>query len=256
LLEGESAEVLASQAARPESELPSFWLSFAPVALPLLLIALAATVDVSLKHASVETRASFPTWLAQTIQFLGNKNVALFLGAIIAVAVHVRQRKIAGAKFGSLLGRPLELAGVMILIVSAGGAFGASIQNAGVGEQVRSLAGGHALNNVLLAWAVTALIRGAQGSATVATIAGVGIMASIAGKEGYGVHPIYIFLAIGFGSKCLLWMNDAGFWIVSRMSGLTQGEMLRSWSVVISLISVLGLIEVLIVSSIWPQLPF
>ncbi len=256
LLEGESAEALALQAARPESELPAFWPSFAPVALPLLLIALAATVDVSLKHASAETRASFPAGLAQAIQFLGNKNVALFLGAIIAVAVHVRQRKIAGAKFGSLLGRPLELAGVMILIVSAGGAFGASIQNAGVGEQVRTLAGGHALNHVLLAWAVTAIIRGAQGSATVATIAGVGIMASIAGKEGYGVHPIYIFLAIGFGSKCLLWMNDAGFWIVSRMSGLTQGEMLRSWSVVISLISVLGLIEVLIVSTLWPQLPF
>jgi len=255
-LEGESAEVLAAQAARPESELPGFWWSFAPVLLPLLLIALSATVDVVLKHVTPETAAAVPAALVQLIQFLGNKNVALFLGALIAVTVHARQKRIHWKRIGSLLSRPLEIAGVMILIVSAGGAFGATIQNAGVGDQVRALAGGHVLNHVLLAWVITVIIRGAQGSATVATIAGVGVMLSIAGSGGFGVHPLYIFLAIGFGSKGLLWMNDAGFWIVARMSGLTQGEMLRSWSVVVSLISVYGLIEVLVVSALWPQLPF
>ncbi len=81
-------------------------------------------------------------------------------------------------------------------------------------------------------------------------------MTSIAGHGGFGVHPLYVFLAIGFGSKCLPWMNDAGFWIVSRMSGLTQGEMLRTWSPVLTLISVFGLVEVLLVSALWPQLPF
>ena len=256
LLEGESAAALAAAASRPESELPAFWPSFSPVFLPLVLIAIAATFDVVLKHASAGTRANVPAGLVQLIQFLGNKNVALSLGAIIAVAVHVRQRSIPWKKIGGLLSRPIEIAGVMILIVSAGGAFGATIQNAGVGDQVRALAGGHALNHVLLAWFITAIIRGAQGSATVATIAGVGVMMSIAGTGGFGVHPLYIFLAIGFGSKCLLWMNDAGFWIVARMSGLTQGEMLKSWSVVVSLISIYGLIEVLIASEIWPQLPF
>ncbi len=255
-LEGESAEMLATQAARPESELPAFWPSFAPVFLPIVLIAIAATFDVVLKYASAATRASVSPALVQLIHFLGNKNVALSLGAIIALAVHARQKHIPWKKIGSVLGRPVELAGVMILIVSAGGAFGATIQNAGVGDQVRALAGGHVLNHVLLAWTITLIIRGAQGSATVATIAGVGVMMSIAGTGGFGVHPLYIYLAIGFGSKGLLWMNDAGFWIVARMSGLTQSEMLKSWSVVVSLISVYGLIEVLIASALWPQLPF
>jgi len=254
-LEGESAETVAAQAARPETELPSFWPSFAPVFLPLVLIAAAACLDVTLKHASEATRSAVPAGFVQTLQFLGNKNIALLLGAVIALAVHARQKKLGWRRIGSLLGRPLETAGIIILIVSAGGAYGASIQNAGVGDQVRELAGGHVLNHVLLAWVITAVIRGAQGSATVATIAGVGIMASIAGTGGYGVHPLYILLAIGFGSKCLPWMNDAGFWVVSRMSGLTQGEMLRSWSPVLSFISVLGLIEVLVASAIWPQLP-
>lgn len=255
-LEGESADVLAAQTAKPESELPGFWVSIAPVVLPLVLIAAAATLDAVLKHTSAATRASVPSWLGEMVQFLGNKNVALLLGAIIALAVHARQKKLVWSRLASQLGKPVEMAGVLILIVSAGGAFGGMIQKAGIGEQVRTLAGGQPLNHVLLAWLITVIIRGAQGSATVATIAGAGVMMSIAGAGGFGVHPLYIFLAIGFGSKGLLWMNDAGFWIVARMSGLTQGEMLKSWSVVISLISVYGLIEVLIASTLWPQLPF
>ena len=255
-LEGETAESLDALAAKPESELPAFLPSIAPVVLPLILIAAAATLDAVLKHATAETRASMPAAVVQVVQFLGNKNVALLLGALIALAVNANQKNISWKQIGSRLGKPVEMAGVMILIVSAGGAFGGMIQNAGVGEQVRALAGGHPLNYVFLAWLVTIIIRGAQGSATVATIAGAGVMMSIAGTAGFGVHPLYIFLAIGFGSKGLLWMNDAGFWIVARMSGLTQGEMLKSWSVVISLISLYGLVEVLIVSAIWPQLPF
>lgn len=232
---------------RPEAELPGFWISIAPVILPLGLIAIDATATLV---------ATLPEGLASTLHFLGNKNVALFLGALIALGLQARQKKIGWRKVATLFGPPLETAGIIILIVAAGGAYGAMIKNAGVGESIRALAGDNHLNPVLLAWTITALIRGAQGSATVATIAGAGVMMSVAGHGGFGVHPLYVFLAIGFGSKCFPWMNDAGFWIVSRMSGLTQGEMLRTWSPVLSLISILGLIEVWIASSIWPQLPF
>jgi gluconate:H+ symporter, GntP family len=257
-------EVVAAQAPRPEAELPGFWISIAPVLLPLALIAADATATFPAigKHMSVGATAA--------LHFFGNKNVALFLGALIALAVQARQKHIAWRRIGTLFGPPLETAGIIILIVSAGGAYGALIKNAGIGDQLKAFALGDHPNHpfvaqmltglihhhVLLAWLITALIRGAQGSATVATIAGAGLMVSVAGHGGFAVHPIYIFLAIGFGSKCLPWMNDAGFWVVSRMSGLTQGEMLRTWSPVLSLISVLGLIEVLIASSLWPQLPF
>jgi GntP family gluconate:H+ symporter len=236
-----------AQGQRPESELPGFWISIAPVVLPLALIALDATAKL--------TRV-LPASTASVLHFLGNKNVALFLGALIALRLQARQKEIPWRRIGTLFGPPLETAGIIILIVAAGGAYGAMIKAAGVGESIRAMAGDDHLNPVLLGWIVTALIRGAQGSATVATIAGAGIMMSIAGHGGFGMHPLYVFLAIGFGSKCFPWMNDAGFWIVSRMSGLTQGEMLRTWSPVLTLISVLGLIELLIVSTLWPNLPF
>lgn len=232
---------------RDEAELPGFWVSIAPVVLPLALIALDATLPFI---------APLPPRVTAFVHFLGNKNVALFLGALIALGVQARQKKVAWRRIGALFGPPLETAGVIILIVSAGGAYGAMIKNAGVGESIRALVGTDRLNPVLLAWTITALIRGAQGSATVATIAGASLMTSIAGQAGFGVHPLYIYLAIGFGSKCLPWMNDAGFWIVSRMSGLTQGEMLRTWSPVLTLISVFGLIELWILSTFWPRLPF
>ncbi len=244
-----------------EANLPGFWISIAPVLLPLALIAIDATATVT--HA-------LPAKSAAGLHFLGNKNVALFFGAVVALGLQAHRKHIGWRKIGSLLGSPLETAGIIILIVSAGGAYGMMIKNAGVGAQLQDFTLGHHPNHpmlaaaltslihhhVLLAWVITALIRGAQGSATVATIAGAGVMMSIAGHDGFSVHPLYIFLAIGFGSKCLPWMNDAGFWIVSRLSGLSQGEMLRTWSPVLSLISVLGLIEVLIASTLWPHLPF
>jgi GntP family gluconate:H+ symporter len=65
-------------------------------------------------------------------------------------------------------------------------------------------------------------------------------------------HPVYIFLAIGFGSMVISWMNDSGFWVVGRMSGFTEKETFRTWTLVFGLCGVVGIIEVLIVSAILP----
>lgn len=270
----------APDQAAADVALPGFWISIAPVLLPLGLILLDASVKVALATAKAPIPGSPATGpllsflgsapVATALHFFGNKNVALFVGAVIALGLQARRQQIGWRKIGTLLGAPLETAGIIILIVSAGGAYGAMIKDAGVGAQIQNFTLGshpnhpviaHLLTSlihhqVLLAWLITLLIRGAQGSATVATITGAGLIVSIAGATGFTVDPVYIFLAVGFGSKGLSWMNDAGFWIVTRMSALTQGEMLRTWSPLLTLISVLGLIEVLIASTLWPHLPF
>ena len=72
---------------------------------------------------------------------------------------------------------------------------------------------------------VTAFIRIAQGSATVSMITGVGLMAAVIGDgNALGYHKALVFLAIGFGSITLSWMNDSGFWVVQRLSGFTEKE--------------------------------
>lgn len=242
---GASLESLALLAARPESELPSFPLAIAPVLVPFALISASSIVDVM--------RGGVAPALKMAVDFLGDKNVALVLGAVIALLVHAFQARIPWRRVGTLLGAPLETGAMIILIVSAGGAYGSMINRSGLGETVRGLAGGHAINYVLLAWTLSMVMRAAVGSATVAMITAVAIVSSVAGPAGFGVSPLYILAAIGFGAKMLSWMNDAGFWVISRISGLTQGEALRTWSVMSSLMGLLGLAEVLLLSSIWPH---
>jgi gluconate:H+ symporter, GntP family len=245
---GSSLSSLNDVAGRREEELPGFAVSIAPVLLPVFLIALASSLS--------GWGARVSPGVAQVIAFLGNKNIAMLIGACIALAVYARQKKIGIKKVGEFLGSPLETAGVIILITAAGGAYGTMIKNSGVGDSVRTLAAGSQINYVLLAWTLAAVVRVAQGSATVAIITASSIVLSIAGPEGFGVHPFYIFIAVGYGATILSWMNDSGFWIFSRLGGLTEGETLRSWTVLLTIISIVGLIEAWVLSAIWPNLWF
>jgi GntP family gluconate:H+ symporter len=67
-------------------------------------------------------------------------------------------------------------------------------------------------------------------------------------------HPVYIYLAIGFGSMTVSWMNDSGFWVVAKLSGFTQGQMLSTWTVTLAIMSVLGIIQTLILSFLFPMI--
>jgi GntP family gluconate:H+ symporter len=131
---------------KPESELPSFFWSILPVILPIALISLASTFVVirgSFPGAvaalgGAENFAALHRWVA----FFGNKNIALFLGAGIALAVLARRRAMSFRQIEELIGPPIETAGVIILITSAGGAFGLMLRNAGGGRRHQDGGGG------------------------------------------------------------------------------------------------------------------
>jgi H+/gluconate symporter-like permease len=194
--------------------------------------------------------------LHRWIEFIGNRNIALFLGAVIAMAVLARQKGYSVARICELIGPPFETAGVIILITSAGGAFGLMLKNAGVGEAIKAIASGYQINNlllILLSYLVACVIRIAQGSATVAMLTTAGIMLPILNSgAGLPYHSVYIFLAIGFGAMILSWMNDSGFWVVSKLSGFTEKETLKSWTVVVTVNSVAGLIVTLVAAWLFP----
>ncbi|HMP81469.1 MAG TPA: SLC13 family permease [Verrucomicrobiota bacterium] len=245
---------------KPESELPSFFWSIAPVILPIALIGIASFFD-----AGVKNPASFQ-WLiglfggddgfktaARVAEFIGNRNMALLFGAVIAMGVLIRQKKIAFAKLGTMIGPSLETAGVIILITSAGGAFGLMLKHAGVGDAVKSVAGGASINLVFLAWLVSSVIRIAQGSATVAMLTTSAMIYPVmtSGPE-LPYHPVYIFMAIGYGSMICSWMNDSGFWVVGKLSGFTEKQTLKTWTSAVTVISVAGLIECLALSALLP----
>ena len=97
------------------------------------------------------------------------------------------------------------------------------------------------------------MLRIAQGATTVAlltTAAMLQPMIATAGALPY--HPIYIFLAIGFGGMILSWMNDSGFWVIGRLSGFNERQTLRTWTVLLTFNSIVGLLTVLILSKLLP----
>lgn len=243
---GTSLADLQAIVATSDAHLPSFTWSILPILVPIALISLASFL------AAFGGAKSFPG-IYPVVEFIGNRNVALLIGAGIAMTLLARHKGYSIATICQKIGPPFETAGVIILITSAGGAFGLMLKNAGVGEAVRQLFDGQAINYVLLSWLVAFVIRLAQGSATVAMLTTAAMMLPILNSAGgLSYHPIYIFMAIGFGAMGFSWMNDSGFWVVSRLSGLTEKETLKSWSMVVTVNSVVGLIQTLIFSAILP----
>lgn len=182
-------------------------------------------------------------------------STAVFLIGVAAATWLIHAK--AGKKltnFGKLCSGPLETAGVIILITSAGGAFGTMIQNTGIATTVSDIAKLYSINMIFLAWAVTAFVRIAQGSATVSMLTGAGLMAAILNQPGFELpyHELYIFLAIGFGSITCSWMNDSGFWIVGRLSGFTEKQTLANWTPMLTLIAVVGLLQTWAMSEVLP----
>ncbi len=143
-------------------------------------------------------------------------------------------------------------AGMIILITAAGGVFGGILQETGIGERIQGLATEYKIGVLPLAFVVTALIRTAQGSATVAMVTSVGILSTFAAPETLGFHPVYLALIIGCASKITPWMNDSGFWVVCKTSGLTERETLRSMSVMFTLMGVVGSVLVVIAAKLFP----
>ena len=254
---GSSLDELGKIVNKKDGELPGFCVSVLPVLLPVVLISMVTFLGLAAKFG-MTVSPELKKWL----EFVGNKNVAMFIAALIAMYTLAKQRGWTMEKLGESMGTPLETAGVIILITGAGGAFGSMIGHSGIGDTIKEigkdLEGGTALM-LFMAWLLTAVIRAAQGSATVSMITGSGIMAPILASMletgTLGCHPIYFCLAIGFGAFPLSWMNDSGFWVVQRMSGFTEKETLKTWTVMLTAIGVVGIIQVILMATVLPLKP-
>ena len=127
------------------------------------------------------------------------------------------------------------------------------IKHSGIGEAIKITTANFQVHYLFLAWIIAAVMKTAQGSGTVAMITTSSIMVALIGTSiDLPYHPIYVLMAIGFGSCFISWMNDSGFWVVAKMSGLTEKETLQTWTLILASFSVVGLILVLIVSTILP----
>jgi gluconate:H+ symporter, GntP family len=233
---------LEKAASAPEEKLPGFWISLAPIALPVLLIV-----------SSMAANAWAPGGaLTEIAALLGNPNMALLIAAAVAVWVLVRQKHVRLASLAGPLEGAIASGGLIVLITAAGGAFGAMLQKAGLGDELGKLSTALGLSHVMLAYLLSAMFKLAQGSGTVAMIASSAIMLPLIAASPPDHHPVYVFVALAAGSQMGAWMNDSGFWAFTSMAGLTELESLKSRSVMLAILSLTGLAVALLGSRLIP----
>ena len=173
--------------------------------------------------------------------------VALLAGVIVAMFTLGAASGMDRGRISSSVGGALPAIAGILLIVAAGGGFKQMLIDAGVGNVVADAARDANISALLLGWLVAVGIRLATGSATVATITAAGIVAPLAtGLDRPGVA--LLVLAIGAGSLFFSHVNDAGFWLVKEYFGLTVGQTIKTWSVMETIISVVGLVGVLLLN--------
>ena len=234
---------IASVAATEDRVLPPLLWSILPIALPVVLLGIGSVVDVMGWLDADST-------IAGVVGFVCEKNVALAVGCLVSLAL---VRYLEPSKRKTLISRSIASAGGIILITAAGGALGAILAQAGVEQAVGDLASAVSGLWILpLAFGVTAAIRTLQGSATVAMITAAGILQGLADPTSLGFHPVYLAMAIGSGSKPVSWMTDSAFWVITRMSGMTEAEALKTVSPMSTAMGCSALIVTMVVASVFP----
>ena len=232
-----------------DEDLPPLWISILPVLLPVILIA--GNTFTGMYVSASDLTGSFLGTTINALNFVGDPNIALLISA--GIAMLLLNRKLKDRKqFEKVLTDALLSAGMIILITSAGGTFGKMLQQTNIGEGISEIAGNYQTAILPLAFLITAVIRTAQGSATVAMVTTIGIMSGFGDTAQLGFHPVYLAMVIGCGSKIIPWMNDSAFWIITKMTGMEEKETIRFFSYLLTVMGIAGLFISMILSKLLP----
>jgi GntP family gluconate:H+ symporter len=233
----EPADIGALFSAPPKApRQPSFGVSLLIILLPVILM-LGSTL------AKVAMSPENP--VALTLKFLGEPLIALGLAVIAAVICLGWAAGMPRAEVGNTLRKALAPIAVLLLTIGAGGGLKQTLLDAGVSQTISKVAEGAHMPYLLLAWLIAVALRQATGSATVATTTTAGILAPMmAGLA--ATQSSLVALAIGAGSVFFCHVNDAGFWMVREYFGLQLKQTIWVWSVLQTIVSVVGLVGTLV----------
>jgi GntP family gluconate:H+ symporter len=241
-------EDLRLVASKEDKNLPALFVSLLPILVPLVLIIANTAITNLAPHGSAYSMNQF----FGIIKFLGDKNIAIVIGGTLALLVMVKNKKQKGESLTTFVQAALMSGGGIILITAAGGAFGGTLQQSGISAKIAAMTSGYQMALIPMAFFISAIVRTAQGSATVALITASGILSGMASQADLTFNPVYIGLAIGCGSKLVPWMNDAGFWIFCKLTDLTEKEALKTVSPLLAVMGLTGLIVILIGAKLFP----
>jgi len=221
--------------------LPRTYKSFAPIVVPIILIALKSIADYP-------TAPLGEGIFLNIILFIGNPVMALFIGVLLAFSL--KSENVESTHF-HWVASGLKNAGVIILITGAGGAFGNVLRATDIGDTL-----GAVLTNwqvgLLLPFLLAAVLKSAQGSSTVAIITSAALIVPLLEPLGMTseVAKALVVLAIGAGAMTVSHINDSYFWVVSQFSNMNTGIALRSHTLATLFQGITGIVIILILSVI------
>ena len=219
------------------AQLPSVASSFFSALLPVGLFMLTALLPFVMPPAYTETVSFFAQ---PSIVML----IALLVGTFILGMRNGMDLKKAMAHYGDAV---KEVA-MVLLIIGGAGALKQVLVDSGVSKLIADMLQGVSLPPLFLGWMIAAIIRIAVGSATVAGFTAAGIIQPLLIQT--GTNPNLMVLSIGAGSLMLSHVNDSGFWLFKEYFNITIKQTLQSWSVMETLVSIIGLIGVLILNAV------
>ncbi|WML24644.1 gluconate:H+ symporter [Neobacillus sp. OS1-33] len=219
-----------------EEEMPGFGISVFTALIPVILIAFQAIIEITMPESS----------LIETAKFLGNPGVALLIAVIVAMFTFGLNRGKKMPEIMNSITESISSIAMILLIIGAGGAFKQVLIDSHVDKYVAHLMEGSTMSPLILAWLIAAILRVVLGSATVAGLTAAGIAAPLVASA--HVSPELMVLATGAGSMTFSHVNDAGFWIYKEYFNLSIGKTIRTWSVMVTIASLVGLAGVLIIN--------
>ena len=230
--------------------LPCGFLSLAPIIMPIIFMAVGSVIDVLAKQGMLDKAALLP----KIFLFLGNPIIALAIGVIFCVFLLAETKKMR--EFDHITNESLKIAGPILFITAAGGVLGNVITEAGFVNFIKENASTIKAIGIFFPFIISAVLKTAQGSSTVAIITTASIMGAFSADNSLmqtlgftsEISAALCVMAIASGAMCVSHANDSYFWVVTNFSKMTADQGYRTQTAMTFIMGVVGMISVYILS--------
>jgi Gnt-I system high-affinity gluconate transporter len=220
-----------------EENLPGLANSVLSAMLPVILIGLTSIIAPKIEGEGVAKKI---------IVFLSDPVIVLLLSLAVATFSLGIKSGMSMKKVMDVYGEAVKDIAMVLLIMSGAGALKQVLIDSGVSNEIAILLGGINAHPLVVGWMMACVIRVCVGSATVAGLTAAGIMAPLI--PNMNVDPNLMVLSIGAGSLMFSHVNDTGFWLFKEYFNLSIKDTIRSWSLMETIVAIVGLFGVLILN--------
>ncbi|SQA98954.1 Gnt-I system [Cedecea neteri] len=225
-----------------EGKLPSFGFSLSLILLPLVLVGL----------KTIAARFTAPgSTLYEWLEFIGHPFTAILVACLVAIYGLAYRQGMDKEKVMAVCGQALQPAGIILLVIGAGGVFKQVLVDSGVGPALGEALTGMGLPIAITCFVLAAAVRIIQGSATVACLTAVGLVMPVIEQLNYnGAQMAALSICIAGGSIVVSHVNDAGFWLFGKFTGATEAQTLKTWTMMETILGTTGAIVGMIAFSL------